>query len=129
MNGPEHRNGSDGVGRHQSGPTWNWDADAPRPGDERQNKADKQEMTGLDAHAEKQQRRRNMSNGQPGLTQPTGKSQAVHEPEAERHDPRRARGEAFDSAPLPNNLTEEFLAKARREKDEHVADAHKLDDV
>jgi hypothetical protein len=66
-------------------------------------------MAGLNANAEEHQRRWNMPDRQPDLTQSAGKTQAVHQPEGERHDPRCARGDAFATAVYANNL--------RRDKD------------
>ena len=88
--------------------------DATHQGDQRQHRANEQEMAGLDASAEEQQRRWNMSDRQPGLTQPAGKTQAVHQPEGERHEPRCARGDAFETAVHANNL--------RRDKDDAQRD-------
>ena len=64
--------------------------DAAHERDQRQHHADEQEVAGLDAQAEEQQRRWNVPGRQPGLAQPARKAQAVHQPEGERHDPRRA---------------------------------------
>ncbi len=66
-------------------------------------------MAGLDAQAEEQQRGRNMSGRQSGFAQSAGKTEAVHQPEGERHEPRCARGDAFETAVHANNL--------RRDKD------------
>src|ERR1700724_3641665 len=61
-------------------------------------------MAAFDTQTEEQQRGGNMPGRDSGFAQTAGKTEAVHETKGERHEPRCACGDAFDTTVHANNL-------------------------
>ena len=87
LDNPEHGDGADSVRRDELCPARAGTRMRRTRGNQGQRHANKEEMAGLDADAEEQHRRWNMSGRQLSLAQHAGKTQAVHQPEDECHDP------------------------------------------
>ena len=65
---------------------------------------DEEEVAGLDAQTEEQQRRWNVRSRQPGLAEPARKAQTMHQPEGQGHDPGAGRGDARAASAQANDL-------------------------